>query len=315
MEARITRPRALALLAAAPAVAYARPVRAQSAKLRLAVVPTDSYGEPYYGLDGGFFAKAGLDVELQTFTTGGAITNAMAGGALDVGLADPIQVADAFNRDVPFGFFAGGMLYSTDNPTTELCIAKNGAVKSVRDLAGQTLGVFGLGSMPEFSTRAWLKANGVDPAGVKFVEIPPSAMVPAIARGTVLAGIVSEPALSSAEASGVVPFAKVYDNCAKTFYINSWFANRTWIGQNIDTVRKLVAAIYDTARWANTHHPETLAILAKYGKLDVSKASNMHRAICDVTLDPKKLQPPLEIAWKFNALRKKLTAADLIVKV
>jgi NitT/TauT family transport system substrate-binding protein len=304
----------LGLLAAAPA-ALARPASAQSVKIRLAVVPTDSYGEPYYALDGGFFAKAGLDVDLQTFNTGSAITNALAGGALEAGIADPIQVGDAFNRGVPFGFFAGGMLYSTNEPTTALCVVKNGPVKSAKDLAGQTLGVFGLGSMAEFATRAWLDANGVDSAAVKFVEIPPSAMVPAIARGTVPAGVVSEPTLSSAGASGVVPFATVYDYCAKTFYINSWFANRTWIAQNRETVRKLVGAIYEAARWANTHRPETLAILAKYGKLDVAKAANMHRAVYDTSLDPKKLRPPLDIAWKFGALRTQLTAADLIVKV
>jgi NitT/TauT family transport system substrate-binding protein len=294
--------------------AYARSAAA-AVKLRVAVVPTDSYALPYYGLDQGFFAKAGIDVDLQTFTTGSAITNALAGNALDVGLADPIQVGEAVLRGVPFAFFAGGTIYSTSAPTTELCVKSEGPVKSAQDLSGQTLGVFGLGSMPEFATRAWLSSNGVDPLNVKFVEIPPAAMVPAIARGTVIAGVVSEPALSAADQSGVVPFAKVYDACAKSFYINSWFANRTWLGQNAATVRKLIDAIYETARWSNAHRPLTLPILAKYTKVQPDQAARMQRATFDTTLAKDRLQPPLDIAWKNHALSKALTATDLIVGV
>lgn len=310
----LTRARTLGLLAAASALPYRAPARAQTTKLRIAVIATDSYAEPYYAIDRGFFANAGLDVDLHAFTTGGAITVAIAAGALDVGMADPIQVGDAVNRGIPFKFFAGASEYSTDAPTTQLCVLQGGPVKSVKDLAGRTLGVFGLKSMPAYATRAWLEAHGVDSAAVTFVEIPPSAMVPAIARGTVVAGVVSEPMLSRAPLSNVVAFAKIYDACAKHFYINSWFANQDWIRSNAETVRKLTAAIYETAHWANAHHADSLAILAKYGKLDVAGAQNMQRAPYGTTLDPGKVEPPLALAWRFHGLQKELTAADLIAK-
>src|ERR1700676_2453062 len=104
---KLNRLQTIAIIAAGFA-GKAKPARAQEIKLRLAGVPTESYAEPLYALDGGFYAKYGLDVEVNFFTTGGAITNALAGGALDVGIADSIQVGNAFNRGVAFGFFAGG---------------------------------------------------------------------------------------------------------------------------------------------------------------------------------------------------------------
>lgn len=311
----ISRSRALALLAAVPAAGFASPVRAQSVKIRMAAVPTESYAEPLYLLDGGFFAKAGLDVEINQFTTGGQITNALAGGALDVGIADSIQVGNGFIRGVPFGFFAGGMEYSTTAPTTQLCVAKNGPIKSAKDLDGQTIGVNGIGSMAEFSTREFIRTSGLDPARVKIVEIPPAASVAAIARGTVAAGAVSEPNLSAAADSDVVPLAKIFDYCAKNFYIDAWFANRDWLAKNPALVRKLTAAIYEGARWINDHHSETGAILAKWAKMEPEKIRRMNRATYDTFLDPKKIQPALDIAWKYHAMEKQITAAELIVKV
>lgn len=281
----------------------------------MAAVPSDSYAEPYDGLDGDFFARAGLNVNVMSFSSGGQITSAVAGGALDVGIADPIQVGAGYLHGIGFGYFAGGMEYSTDAPTSQLCVLKNGPIATAKDLAGKTLGVFGLRSMPVFSTRAWLDSNGVDVSEVKFVELPPSAMVPAILRGTIAAGVVVEPELSTAPDQGVVPFAKVYDACAKHFYINSWFAKRDWLAQNADTARKLAQAIYQTARWANTHHAETLPILAKYTKMETDKISRMTRATYDTMLDPAKVQPPITLALKNHVFDKPLTAEELIVKL
>jgi NitT/TauT family transport system substrate-binding protein len=303
------------VLSAASAVTIARPVRAQGIKLRLAAVPSDSYAEPYDGLDGGFFARAGLDVEVTSFGSGGQITTALAGGAIDIGIADPIQVGAGFLRGTGFGYFAGGMEYTTAAPTTQLCISKTGPVKSVKDLAGQTIGVFGLNSMPVFATREWLAASGVDADGVKFVELGPSLMLPAIQRGTVVAGVVTEPQISGAADFGCAPLAKVYDYCAKSFYINSWFAKRDWLAANAATARKFVQAVYETARWANTHHAESLPILAKYTKMEADKMAKMTRATYDTILDPRKIQPPLTLAAKYHLLERPLNAEELIVKL
>lgn len=305
--------RSRALTAIAAALAVPRLARADTPTLHLGAVPTDSYAEPYYGLDGGYFTKADLDVQITGFASGGQITAAVAGHALDAGLADPIQVGAGFEHGVPFGYFAGGDEYSTDAPSTQLCVAKNGSVKSPADLAGKTLGVFGLRSMPQFATLEWLANNGVDASHVNFVEIPPAAMVPAIARGTVAAGLVPEPHLSEAPISGVVAFAKVYDAVAPHFYINSWFASRDWIASNREVAHRFAQALYSTARWANEHPAETLPILAKYSKMKTTQIAKMTRSVYDTKLDPAKLQPPLTIAAKYKVLPKPLTAAQLII--
>jgi len=45
--------------------------------------------------------------------------------------------------------------------------------------------------------------------------------------------------------------------------VSCWFSTRSWLEQNRARKDRIVSAIYDTARWANAHQAQTLAILAR----------------------------------------------------
>ena len=314
MTTPLTRARALALAAALPAL-RATAVRAQAGPpIRLGGSATDLYVEPFLALDGGFFAKAGLDVTVTALANGGAIAAAVAGGALDAGLADMIQIANAANRGLPFAFFAGSGLYSSEVPILALCVAKNGPVKAAKDLEGQTVALVALKSITEAAVREWLRANGADVAKIKFFEMPYAEMAPALTRGALAAAFLGEPFLSAAK-DDVRILGRSYDAVAPSFYISAWFASRDWIGKNPDLVRRLTQALYDTARWANGHHAETAPILAKYAKLDLSRIRAMNRTRYATSLDPKLMQPVLDVAVTYQLIAKPMRASDLIAKV
>lgn len=317
MNAPLSRLRFLAGTAAAVAL---RPCSAGAqtlGRLRIGAGPGDTYGLVYYANDAGFFTRAGIDVEILLFTNGGQMAQAVAGGALDVGSADMIGLANAVGHGLPLGFFAGDMFYTSDAPTTVLCVARNGSIRTAKDLEGQTVGVPGLRAIAEFAAREWLHANGADDTKVSFIELPPTTLAPAIVRGTVQAAMLPEPFLSVSVTSGDVrPFAKAYDACAKRFYINSFFARRDWLAQNAEFVaHRLAPLIYETARWSNTHHAQTLPILAKYGKFEPDQVQHMTRATFATALDPRLMQPPLDLGTKYNVLDRRVPAAELIVKV
>lgn len=307
------RSRALALTAALVAVPAA--VRAQAGPVvRLGGSATDLYIEPFLALDGEFFAKAGLNVEVTALANGGAIASAIAGGALDAGLADAIQVANGVNRGLPFAFFAGSGLYSSDAPILALCTGKNGPIKAAKDIEGQTVAIVALKSITEAAVREWLRTNGADLTKVKFLEMPYGEMAPALTRGTIAAAFIGEPFLSAAK-NDVRMLGRSYDVVAPSFYISCWFGARDWIGRNPEVVRKLTRALYDTARWANGHHNETASILAKYSKLDVEKIRAMNRTRYGTSMDPKLMQPVLDIAVRYQLIEKPVAVADLIVQV
>lgn len=309
----VARRHALGLIASAAAFTPAL-VRAESAKIRLGSATVETYAEPYYAVDEGIFTRAGLDVEVSTFPNAGAITQGAAGGAIDVGMADMIQLANAVLHGVPLGFFAGAAMWTSDAPTHFMCVSKNGTVRNAKDLEGQTVAVTALRSISEIAAREWLRAGGADVDKVKVLELTFASMPAALVRGTVQAAFIGEPFLSAA-GDDVVRIGKPYDAIARQFYIGAWFATRDWATKNPDAARKLATTVYDIARWANAHHAESAPILAKYTKLDVERIRAMQRTTYATNLDPRLMQPVLDVAVRYKLIERPVAAADLIVKL
>jgi NitT/TauT family transport system substrate-binding protein len=308
----LTRRRALTLAATAAAGALAPSlVRAQSPPIRIGQNATDTFGEGYYAADRGAFQTAGLNVEVLTFPNGAAQAAACAGGSIDVGLGEATELANGISHGLPFAIFASGSLYDSAAPTTALCVAANAPFRVAKDFEGQTIAVPVLTSLSSMAVKAWLVQNGAQLARVRFIEIRLSAMAAAIQRGTVAAGHVGEPFLSAAGTT-VRRLGSPYDAVAKKFLISDWFATRSWLSGNTATVRRLAEVIYDTARWANSHHDESAPILAKYTKIDVDVIRKMRRVSYATSFQPQLIQPVLDTALAYGGLIRHMEASELI---
>jgi NitT/TauT family transport system substrate-binding protein len=281
--------------------------------IRIGTVAADSYAEPYYAADTGAFTKAGLDADTTTFSNGAVLAAACAGGTIDVGCGDIVSITNAIAHGVPFVVIAGGGLSTGTALTTVLCVAKNSPLKSAKDLEGQAIGVVSLVSLSSAAVKAWLDENGVDIAKVRIVEIPFPQMAGALDRGAIAAALITEPSLSAA-GPDVRVFAKPYDSVAKQFISGYWFTTRAWLAANGESAKRFVGAIYDTARWANAHQDDSLRILVKYTKLDLERARSMNRSLYATSLEPRLMQPVLNVAAKYKAIEKPFSAGDLIAK-
>jgi NitT/TauT family transport system substrate-binding protein len=291
-----------------------RCVRAQSSVIRLASsVLGDSYAQPYYALDKGYFERAGLNVQITSLTNAGTIAQAVAGGAVDAGFADAVLVANAVNRGIPWAFIAGGGLYVTDAPTTVLVVGKNSPVRQPRDLEGGSIAVAGLALTAALAAKAWIDANNLDATKIKLYELPPPAMAAALDRGDVTGAFLGEPYLSQAK-DQVKVLANAFDAISKTFLINGCFTTRVWVGRNSDTAKRLARAIDDAGRWANGHHDESSVILSKYSTVPVAAIRTTTRVRYG-PLEPRYVQPLLDAAFKYKLLTQPTHAADIIARV
>lgn len=308
----ISRAYALALLTAPLALRAAR-VRAQTSVVRFASSPSaDSYQLPYYAAELGFFKRAGLNVEMASFANAGTVATALAGGAVDVAHADPIVVANAFNRGVPWAFFAGGGCYSTEAATTVLCVAQNGTVRNAKDLEGKAVGVVALASISALGVKSWIESNGADLAKVKFYELPYTTMVPGLNRGDLAAAFIAEPFFSQLK-KDVRILANAYDAIARSFLIAATFTSRAWLTQNPATAKKIAQVLDDTVKWANTHHDESAIVAAKSTGLSLEAVHAMTR-VRYAELEPKLIQPVLDAALKYKGIERAVNAADIIAK-
>jgi ABC-type nitrate/sulfonate/bicarbonate transport system substrate-binding protein len=283
--------------------------------LRIAAVPADGFAEAYYALDMGFFKKAGLDVDVQTFANGTAATIALASGAADVGITSPVNLVPAIERGVPFTLIAGGGLYTTNAPVVVMDVAKDSSFKTASDLEGKTIGVSGLNDIMQVSTVAWLASHGADPAKVRFVEVPFPQMGAALARGTVDAAVISEPSLTIARNNGLTrDFAKVYDAMSTEVMNGAWFTTMPFAQKNPELIKRFQAAIYETAKWANKNHDRSAQILEKYSKIDAHTAQTMTRSTYADSLPASSVQPSLDAAFKNHMIQKPFDANDMIYR-
>jgi len=280
--------------------------------VRIGVGNADTFAEGYYATDMGFFTKAGLNVDQQVFNSGGAILVAAGGNALDIGLSNTGNLATAIAHGAPFTLIAGAGMYTASNPTTVLMVALNSPLQKPADLAGKTIAVTALKDLTEVGTRAWLARSGVDPNSVKFVELSMNQMAAGLDRGTFDAAIIGEPFLSAVRGKTLRVFADAYDALGPQFLIANWFATTDYVKKNPDIIRRFVACVYDTARWANANHAASGKILAKWAQMDPGAVSTMGRCQYATSLDAKLLDPVLAAMYKYNAIDKKLTAADLV---
>lgn len=303
------------LIALGAAVCGAAPtaLAAQAEVLRIGAGTTETFGEAYFALENGAFKDAGFDVAVQPFPNGATTAAAAAGGAIDVGIGEATELANGVARGLPFAAFAGAALYTSDAPTTLLCVAKTSAIASPPDLEGRIVAVPALVSLSSTAVKAWLVQGGADLAKVKFVELPIPQMGPAIVRGTIAAAHIGEPSLSAAV--DIKPIAKPYDAVGNQFLISDWFTTRDWLARNRAAARRLTDAIYQTARWANDHHDLSAPIIARVAKLDPDRVRSMRRTRFATALDANLVQPVLDAAALYKALVRPMRAEELIVKV
>jgi NitT/TauT family transport system substrate-binding protein len=269
------------------------------APIRIGFTLNDSGLGALYAQEQGYFRQAGLNVELQTFTGTGAIAAALLTGAIEVGVMDCIQVANAFIHGLPLVAFAGNCVFSKQSPTLVMVTAKSSAFHSARDLENQTIGVVTLKSLSSSSTYEWLRTNGVDPAKVKLFELPFPDMNTALARGTLAAALQGEPFLSAAKADQRalgIPFEAI----GKAFYVNVYAASRTWLTSNTPLAHRLAAALYDAARWVNTHRPESAAIESRFTKLPLEIANTMARNTFSTSFEPRLMDPVLDLGARYQ---------------
>jgi NitT/TauT family transport system substrate-binding protein len=301
------------LALAAAALAEPATAEAQSQLIRIGTTPNDSYAEPLYAKDEGFFEAAGLNCDVQDFSNGAGVTTALGGNALDVGITNGISLANAVEHGVPFQFFAAAGTYNREE--VALVVAPDSPYREAKDLNGKTFGTSAVKDANSLHIVAWMDENGGDSSSIQLVEVPFSAMAASLKRGTIAAAPMAEPALTEAKAQGLRVIGHPMDVYGEHFMVGGWFARSDYINANRALLRRLTAAIYTTARWANAHPDESAAILAKYSKIDLEMVKKMNRAPYGLTLTPNMLQPYLDLGYKYKFLGKQLKATDLIAKL
>lgn len=116
----------------------------------------------------GYWSREGIDVKVQPFDGSGAIMTAIATDKILVGAAGSrsnfaAQVNGNADTTAYYAYIPGNPFYPT--------VPVNSPIRSLTDLAGKTVGVYSLAGEGERLVTAAMKAQGLDPSTVRYVDI------------------------------------------------------------------------------------------------------------------------------------------------
>lgn len=305
----------LALTALAVA-ASGRAADAQSETVRVGWPPVEESMLPFYAQEKGFFKAAGVDVALQQLPNGGSVTQAVLGGALDVGVTNSGSLASAHARGVPIYLLACGGLYTPQSPIAHLSVNKTIGVKNAKDLSGKTLAVSTIHDMIQATALLWIDRNGGDSKSVSFTELPPPQQAGAIASKRIDGAVIVEPFFTSAKAD-VLDLGETYSAVAggKPFQTLGICANADWANKNPALAKKVAAAIHAAAKWANDpkNREECTTLIAQQTKVPLEVVSSYQRISYAEVNSPTLIQPVIDMMYHYEILPKTFAAAELFV--
>jgi NitT/TauT family transport system substrate-binding protein len=215
-------------------------------------------------IDKGFFKEAGIEVGFQHIVNSGDRVAALTAGSVAFSNLGRIAVISEMARgNQGFYYFAN----IDDSPGTEGCWARPGFA-SFKDLRGKKVAA---NTSAQITMNGLLEDAGMTEKDIQFVNLPPTEMAGAIAKGDVDAACVWEPLLSNVKK--VAPGGKLLGTDKDTPSFRKFGSQaapdiviiaRTLVDQHPDQARKLVGAMFKGVAFANAHPEETAKTVAHY---------------------------------------------------
>lgn len=308
---------ALGLIAAsATAVALQpRPARTQPlTTVHVGASLDDGLTPVLYAMHAGIFQRFGLDVQIQSSTSGAALAAAVAGGAVDIAKSSMMALITGQARGVHFKIVAGAALYTGKDPTDELCVLKESSITRPAKATGKTIVVNALKSLDQVAVQGTIDKDGGDSSTSKFIELPFSAMFGALEQGRADIAAISVPTFGAVQATGRIRvLGDPYAALGRRFLIAGWFCTGEYAARNRDAVRRFAAALVQATTYTNAHHAETVPIVAEYSHIDPDVIRKMNRLTNAITVDPKEIQPSIDAAVKYKVIDTGFSAKEFLV--
>jgi NitT/TauT family transport system substrate-binding protein len=296
--ARVMTPLAIAAMVLLCSVAASLPGSAQApATLKVAMIPIEPAAPVYYAKENGFFAKAGLDVDIDQNPSTPALAAALLSGTYDIAYGTVPNLATAHSKGLPFVLIAPGIADSAQHFGGAIMVAVNSPIKTGKDFNGKTLGTAGLNTIAEYLPRAWIDKNGGDSTTVKFVEMPFPVTPDAIGSGRVDGAYLAEPFVTIAEQKHLAKILTTADDAVTPgeYIATGWYTTTQWARAHPDLVARFQRALGEAAAWANANPAKVVPILVKDLHGDPALLAQSRRPYFPERLVLSEVQPWIDL--------------------
>lgn len=217
------------------------------------------YAPQYVALAQGFFKEQGLEVELINGQGADKVMTSVLAGQVDIGFAGPEASVYVYNEGKEDNSVVFAQLTNGDG--TFLMARKPDPNFKWSDVKGKTIIGGRKGGMPEIILQYVLRNNGLTPGKDVMID---TTMQFAAMPGAFMGGkgdyvIIFEPTASEMEKEGKAFVVASLGKSSGEVPYTAYFAKRSYIEKNPQTIQKFTNAIYKGQLWVANHTPEEIA--------------------------------------------------------
>lgn len=237
---------------------------AEHTTLRLATIGLTSDGSIMLGIEKGFFADEGLDIETSIVANPAAGLAAAQSGQVDLAYAPIIPALNAMAQQIPLKIVAGAEGYPDDAVDAdkydhdELFASAESGIRSIDELAGKTIAVPARKALMEVVITTTLTENGVDPSSVNWVVLDFASAVAALKNGTVDAAGLGSQFSAQAEADGASKLGPLGIEFFERGAVGVWVAGASTVESKPEAMQAFERAVQKSSDYANEHPEEAV---------------------------------------------------------
>jgi NitT/TauT family transport system substrate-binding protein len=188
------------------------------------------------------------------------------------------------------------------------------AIKGPAGLAGKTIAVNITNNIQTLTANAMLKADGVNPASVKYVVIPFPDMAAALKTGHVDAISAVEPFITGAEQGmGAVPVMSQCAGSLSQLPLSGYFATAAWVAKYPHTAHAFQVAMQKAQAFADANPAAVQKILPTYTKIPAAAAAHIKLGYYPPTLVPAQVQRVADLMLAGGLLKTRLDVQPLLL--
>ncbi|MEQ3549797.1 ABC transporter substrate-binding protein [Pseudonocardia nematodicida] len=282
--------------------------------LAVGTLPIANAAGMYLGMQEGFFAEEGLEIEPTVLQGGNEIVTGLVSGDYDVGFVGYISAGVAAGRNVPVCVVtASDATGTTAEDDWQVMVAGPGnTIDSPQDLAGNAIGINALGGVAEVLITAALDREGVPPGSVEFIEVPFPEVPAAIAADRIVAGYTAEPFVTTVlDQGGEVVFAP-QSTLAPEYPNGAYAASRQFVEGDPELVERFTRAMNRSLEHARDNPDAVRQIIPTYTQIPAEIAERMRLPVFTSELDRAAIDEQMSFMQQYGIVDTAPTADELI---
>ncbi len=217
------------------------------------------YAPQYVAINNGYFKENGIDIELTTGQGADAVMTAVLANQCDIGFAGPEASIYVYNEGKEDFCQVFAQMTQKDG---SFLVARNKSENfNWNDLKGKMVIPGRKGGVPYMTLEYVLKKNGIDPQKDTTLDdsIKFDLMAGAFASGNADYVTLFEPTASMTQEQGKGYIVASVGEAAGEIPYTAYFAKKSYIEENQETIQKFTNAIYKGQQWVKEHSSKEIA--------------------------------------------------------